>query len=88
VDSNQVSSLRRQVEKWLMRAPDVQLRLTRVMLRNRRCVRAEMAQKTGSFVIYFFQHDDRSWGVVPPSPVRPTMRAYQEVASWASPNSG
>jgi hypothetical protein len=78
--SGQIGSLRREIEKWWARTPGVRLHITRTVLRNRRCVRVEMAQKTGSFVIFFFQSDDRTWGVVPPSPARPTMCAYRQAA--------
>jgi hypothetical protein len=80
VETNHAGSLRRQVDKWMARPLGARLRVTRTILRNRRCVRVEVTQATGTFVLFFFQLDDRSWGVVPPSPVRPAMRIYREAA--------
>ncbi len=77
MDSHAVKSLRCQLEKWLARTPGVPMHLTRFIVRRRRCVRVESIQERGVFVIFFFQQDDGSWGVFPPSPAAPTMRAHQ-----------
>lgn len=74
------ASLRREIDKWFVRKPGAPVRVARTVLRNRRCVRVETIQEAKSFVIFFFQHDDRSWSVLPPPLTRPTMCAYRYAA--------
>jgi hypothetical protein len=69
-------SLRFMVEKWLLMAPAMSVRVTRgsrARLNRRRYVCIEASQSTGTFAIYFFRQGDGSWCVFPPNPERPAM---------------
>ncbi|REG49222.1 hypothetical protein B0G80_5568 [Paraburkholderia sp. BL6669N2] len=77
--SSNVVSLRSLIDKWLAPTPASPVRLTRFRYaapRPTRCVRAESLLASGSLALIFFQHDDGSWCVFPPSSERPAMRAW------------
>jgi hypothetical protein len=62
-----VQSLRYQVEKWL--TPTTQVHVTafgRTRSGGGRYVCVETWQPTGSRALFFFQHDDGYWHVLPP----------------------
>jgi hypothetical protein len=75
MESNNGKSLRREIDKWLVRTPDAPISLARLVLNARRCVRVETIQNANSLVIFFFRHDDGFWSVIPPARNRPTMCA-------------
>jgi len=61
--------LRYQVEKWLVMASAMSVRVSRasrVGLNDRRCVCVEALRSTGPFAIYFFRESDGNWCVSPP----------------------
>ncbi|WP_075583471.1 hypothetical protein [Caballeronia sordidicola] len=62
-------SLRFMVDKWLVMAPAMSVRVTRgsrARSNQRRCVCLEASLSTGAFAIYFFRQGDGTWGVFPP----------------------
>lgn len=69
-------SLRFMVEKWLVMAPAMSVRVTRggpVRSNQRRYVCVEALLSSGAFAIYFFRQSDGTWCVVPPDAERQTM---------------
>jgi hypothetical protein len=73
------TSLRLLVEKWLMPCSSTPVRVIRFGRTSpcgRRFVRVEVVRLGGSVALYFFQHDDGTWRVVPPETRRPAIRAY------------
>ncbi len=76
MESKKENSLRREIDKWFMRTRDNPMSLARIVLNTRRCVRVETTQNTDPLVIFFFQHGDGYWSVIPPTRSRPTMCAY------------
>jgi hypothetical protein len=73
------TSLRLLVEKWLRPTSSTPIRVVRFgrsRLKGRRYVRVEVLRLEGPVALYFFQHDDGTWRVVPPETSRPTIRPY------------
>lgn len=73
-------SLRLLIEKWLAPTTAIPIRITRfgrTRSNRRRYVSVEALHPTGPLEIFFFQHDDGSWCVFPPSNERPAMSLYQ-----------
>ncbi|MGF6873541.1 hypothetical protein [Paraburkholderia sp. MM5477-R1] len=69
-------SLRALVDKWLGSAPAAPMRVAgfgRMRTSHRRYVCIEASRPPGAFFMYFFLHDDGTWGVFPPNVKRPTM---------------
>jgi hypothetical protein len=69
-------SLRFMVEKWLVMAPWVSVRVTRgrrARSNQMRYVCVEAVQSPDTFAIYLFRHGDGSWDVFPPDAKRPGM---------------
>jgi hypothetical protein len=69
-------SLRYMVEKWLVMAPPVSVRVTRgsrARMNQRRCVCIEALQTANTFAIYLFRQGDGTWDVFPPGVERPAM---------------
>jgi len=72
-------SLRFMVEKWLVIAPAMSVRVTRGS-RSRSdqkhyvCVEASLS--TGAFAIYLFRQGAGTWDVFPPSAERPAMSVF------------
>lgn len=72
-------SLRFMVEKWLVMAPSVSVRVTRgsrVLSNRGRCVCVEAFQSADMFAIYFFRQGDGTWDVFPPDVERPAMSLF------------
>lgn len=72
-------SLRWLVEKWLAPTSSTPVRVTqfsRARSNQRRYVRVEVLQPTGSIGMFFFRHGDGTWCVFPPETERLAMRAY------------
>ncbi|TAL97923.1 MAG: hypothetical protein EPN73_04790 [Paraburkholderia sp.] len=80
--SGRERSLRKVVESWLGSEPENRLRITRVS-RSRwklwRYVCVESARGDGAMALVFFRHDDGSWCVFPPAPMRPAMGMVFEI---------
>ena len=69
-------SLRFMVEKWLVMAPAMSVRVTRVSRarsHKKRSVCVEASLMTGAFSIYLFRQGDGTWDVFPPDAERPAM---------------
>jgi hypothetical protein len=69
-------SLRFMVEKWLVLASAIAVRVTRgtcVRPHQMRYVCVEASVSTGTFAIYFFRRGDGTWCVFPPDAERPAM---------------
>jgi hypothetical protein len=69
-------SLRFMVEKWLVMAPSVSVRVTRghrARSNQSRYVCVEALQSADTFAIYLFRQGDGSWDVFPPDVKRPAM---------------
>lgn len=69
-------SLRFMVEKWLVIAPAMSVRITRgsrTRSNKRRYVCVEASLSTGAFEIYLFRQVDGTWSVCPPEAERPAM---------------
>lgn len=63
-------------QKWFAPTPAIPVRVTRFIRsrsNRRRYVCVEISKPAGSFVIFFFRHDDGTWRVFPPEVERPTM---------------
>lgn len=76
-------SLRLVVEKWFAPTPAMPVHVTgfgRTTSNRRRYVRIEALRPAGPLVIFFFQHDDRTWNVFPPIAEMPAMRACRLAA--------
>lgn len=72
-------SLRFMVEKWLVMAPAMSVRVTRgsrARSSRRRYVCIEASLATGAFAIYLFRQGDGSWDVFPPDAQRPAMNVF------------
>ena len=72
-------SLRFMVEKWLVMAPSVSVRVTRgsgARSNQRRCVCVEALQSADTFAIYLFRQGDGTWDVFPPEAERPAMSIF------------
>lgn len=72
-------SLRFMVEKWLVMAPAMSVRVTRgsrARVNQRRNVCVEASLSTGAFAIYLFRQRDGTWDVFPPDPERPAMSVF------------
>jgi hypothetical protein len=72
-------SLRSMVEKWLVMAPAMSVRVTRgrrARSKQNRNVCVEVSLSTGAFVIYLFRQDDGTWNVFPPDAERPAMSCF------------
>jgi hypothetical protein len=72
-------SLRFMVEKWLVMAPAMSVRITRgsrARANQRRNVCVEASLSTGAFAIYLFRQGDGSWDVFPPDAERPAMSSF------------
>ena len=72
-------SLRFMVEKWLVMAPAMSVRVTggsRARSDQRRHVRVEASLSTGAFEIYLFRQGDGTWNVFPPDVERPSMSVF------------
>jgi hypothetical protein len=69
-------SLRFMVEKWLVMAPSMSVRVTRgsrTYSNRGRCVCIEALQSADTFAIYLFSQGDGTWDVFPPDAERPAM---------------
>ncbi|QIE26621.1 hypothetical protein SBC1_41030 (plasmid) [Caballeronia sp. SBC1] len=69
-------SLRFMVEKWLVMAPALSVRITRgsrARANQRRYVCVETSLSTGAFAIYLFRQGDGTWDVFPPDTKHPVM---------------
>lgn len=69
-------SLRFMVEKWLVMAPAISVRITRrsrARLNQKRYVCVEASLSTGAFGIYLVRRGDDTWDVFPPDAERPAM---------------
>ena len=72
-------SLRFMVEKWLLMAPSVSVRVTRGSRSRsnlRRYVCVEALQSADAFAIYLFRQGDGTWDVFPPDTERPAMSVF------------
>jgi hypothetical protein len=72
-------SLRFMVEKWLVMAPSVSVRVTRgsrARSNERRYVCVEALQSAATFAIYLFRQADGTWDVFPPDAERPAMSVF------------
>lgn len=72
-------SLRFMVEKWLVMAPAMSVRVvrgSRTRSNRGRHVRVEASLSTGSLEIYLFRHGDGTWDVFPPDVERPSMSVF------------
>jgi hypothetical protein len=72
-------SLRFMVEKWLVMAPSVSVRVTRgsrARSSQRRSVCVEALQSPDMFAIYLFRQGDGSWDVFPCDTERPAMSVF------------
>jgi hypothetical protein len=72
-------SLRFMVEKWLVMAPSVSVRVTRgsrARSNQRRSVCVEVLQSADMFAIYLFRQGDGTWDVFPPDAERPAMSVF------------
>jgi hypothetical protein len=72
-------SLRFMVEKWLVMAPSVSVRVTRgsrARSNQRRYVCVEALQSAGTFAIYLFRQVDGTWDVFPADAERPAMSVF------------
>jgi hypothetical protein len=70
-------SLRFMVEKWLVMASAMAVRVTRgshTRPQQVRYVCVEASVSTGTIAIYFFRRGDGTWFVFPPDAERPAMR--------------
>ncbi|MCX4149985.1 MULTISPECIES: hypothetical protein [Paraburkholderia] len=73
-------SLRLMIDKWLAPTPAAPVRVVRYGRANSNHGRYVLAQSwVRSLRIFFFQHDDGSWGVFPPSPKGPTMHGGSSI---------
>lgn len=76
---NREKSLRSLIERWLAPTCERPVRVLRcgsASAMERRFVRVESSNASGTVAIVFFQHVDGSWCVYPPAPVQPSMGAY------------
>lgn len=72
-------SLRFMVEKWLLMAPAMSVRVirgSRTRSNQRRYVCVEASLSTGTFAIYLFREADGTWGVFPPTAERAAMSVF------------
>jgi hypothetical protein len=73
-------SLRFMVEKWLVMAPLVSVRVTRgrrlARSNQRRYVCVEPLHSEDTFAIYLFRQRDGTWNVLLPDAERPAMRIF------------
>jgi hypothetical protein len=72
-------SLRFMVEKWLVIAPALSVRITRgIRARSdqRPYVCVEASLSTGAFALYLFRQGDGTWDVSPPDADRPAMSVF------------
>ena len=72
-------SLRSMIEKWLVLAPALSVRVTRgIRARSNQkpyvCVEASLS--TGAFALYLFRQGDGTWGVFPPDAEHPAMSVF------------
>jgi hypothetical protein len=72
-------SLRSMIEKWLVLAPALSVRVTRgIRARSNQkpyvCVEALLS--TGAFALYLFRQGDGTWDVFPPDTDRPAMSIF------------
>ena len=72
-------TLRFMVEKWLVLAPSVSVRVrrgSRARSNQRRYVCVEALQSADTFAIYLFRQGDGTWDVFPPVVERPAMSVF------------
>jgi hypothetical protein len=72
-------SLRFMVEKWLVMAHAISVRVTRgscACANPRRSVCVEASLSTGVFALYLFRQSDGTWDVFPPDVERPAMSVF------------
>ncbi|OUL90000.1 hypothetical protein [Paraburkholderia hospita] len=71
-------SLRFMVEKWLVMAPAILVRVTRGSRArsNQSYVCVEASLSTGTFAIYLFRQGDGTWDVFPPDAKHPVMSVF------------
>jgi len=72
-------SLRFMVEKWLVMAPVISVRVTRgsrARPNQSRIVCVEASLQTSVFSIYLFRQGDGTWEVSPPDAERPAMSGF------------
>jgi len=72
-------SLRSMIEKWLVIAPALSVRVTRGIRAHsnqRPYVFVEASLPTGGFALYFFRQGDGTWNVFPPDTDRPAMSIF------------
>ena len=72
-------SLRSMVEKWLLMAPSVSVRVirgNRIGSNGRRYVCVEALQSADMFAIYLFRQGDGTWEVFPPDAERQAMSVF------------
>lgn len=72
-------SLRSMVEKWLVMAPAMPVRVTRgtrARPNQRRYVCVQALQSADKFAIYLFRQGDGTWDVFPPDAERPAMSVF------------
>lgn len=72
-------SLRFMVEKWLVMAPAIPVRVTRgsrARTKQNRNVCVEVSLSTGAFVIYLFRQGGDTWNVFPVDAERPAMSGF------------
>ena len=68
-------SLREAMTKWLMPNCATPFRIRAFRLKIcRRCVAVDAQTISQTVTIFFFQHEDKTWNVIPPRPNGPTMR--------------
>jgi len=76
-------SLRFMVEKWLVMAPAMSVRVkrgSRAGSNERRYVCVEASRSTGPFAIYFFRQGDGNWCVFPHGSERLAMSVARRAA--------